>query len=78
MPLRQLRNHAISLSLGRSTLRPVSAAGMDARIIFGPQLGTGSVRHPRPGLDEPARLLRPAGQAAPMAASSDRWSHLNP
>ena len=37
MPLPQLRNHAIALSFGRSTLRPVSAARMDARIVFGLQ-----------------------------------------
>ena len=37
MPLPQLRNHAIALSFGRSTLGAVSAAPMDARIIFGLQ-----------------------------------------
>jgi hypothetical protein len=42
MSLRQLRNHAISFSFGPSTLRPVSAAGGDGRVIFGLQSGTGS------------------------------------
>ena len=41
MPLPQLRNHAISWSFGQSTLRPVSAARMAARIIFGLQSGAG-------------------------------------
>jgi hypothetical protein len=62
MSLRQLRNHAISLSFSPSTLRPVSAAGGDGRIIFGLQSGNPvpsgipTAEHDQPGSVRFARL----------------------
>jgi hypothetical protein len=55
MPLRQLRNHAISLSFGQSTLWPVFAARMNGRVILELQFrnrgppGNWTAGHDEPG-----------------------------
>jgi hypothetical protein len=60
MPLRQLRNHAISLSFGQSTLWPVFAARMNGRVILELQSGTGALPAiGRPGMTNQGAFASP-------------------
>jgi hypothetical protein len=77
MPLRQPHKGAISLSFGRSTLWG-SAARTDGRIISRSSGTPGPVRHSEARHHGQVHPLRLAGLAAPIAASTDRWSHLDP